>query len=127
MAKQDEVEPTDGSDAAESSDATDELTAEQPDDGAAADELDDLGQADQDEEPAESADLDDPDEAEPVDEFDEIVRNSGVDQAGPENPDGDAHGPTGMATARPATAPASRSPIIGAAGTARATREPGRR
>jgi preprotein translocase subunit SecE len=100
VAKQDEVEPTDGSDAAESSDATEELTAEQPDDGAPTDELEDLGPADQDEEPAESADLDDPDEAEPVDEFDEIVRNSAVDQSGPKDPDGAAHGPAGNGAAK---------------------------
>ncbi len=55
MAKQDEVEPTDGSDAAEPFDATDELTVDQPAEG----ETVDTSQRDVhgvDEEEGESAD-----------------------------------------------------------------------
>lgn len=121
MVKRDEVEPTDGSDAAESSDATEELTADQTDDGTAPDELDDLGPADQDELPAESADLDDAHEAKPVDEFDDIVRNSGVDQSGPGDPDGEAHGPTGNGAAKvlePAAVAATAGTRSGARGRA---------
>ena len=93
MAKQDEVEPTDGSDAAEPFEATDELTADQPGGGESVDELADLESPEEDDEPGEDAELDDPDEAEQVDEFDEIVRNSGVSDSGEEHPDGEAAGP----------------------------------
>ena len=91
MAKQDEVEPTDGSDAAEPFEATDELTADQPADG----ETVDTSQREvheEDEEPGESAD-NDPDQVEPVDEFDEILRNSGVGDSGDVTPDGEPPGP----------------------------------
>jgi preprotein translocase subunit SecE len=111
VAKQDEVEPTEGSDAAEPYDAMDEPTADQPGEASAADEthggvqegsptrdeVSDLKSAD--DAPVEGS-ADHPDAAEPVDEFDEIVRNSGVDQSGPEDPDGDAHGPTGNGTTK---------------------------
>ena len=46
MAKQDEVEPADGSDAAEPTDATDEPTADQPGEASAADKLADPEPAD---------------------------------------------------------------------------------
>jgi preprotein translocase subunit SecE len=98
VAKQDEVEPTDGSDAAEPFDATDELTVDQPAEG----ETVDTSQRDvqgEDEEAGESADKD-PDNVEPVDEFDQIVRNSGVDHSGEEDPDGDTHGPTDNGAAK---------------------------
>ena len=94
MAKQDEVEPTDGSIAAEPSDATDELTPDEPGvDGTVndlddLDDLEDLEAADEGDEP-EDADVEDLDDAEPVDEFDEIVRNSGVGESGEEPPDGE--------------------------------------
>jgi preprotein translocase subunit SecE len=95
VAKQDEVEPTDGSVAAEPSDATDELIADEPagtvNDRDDLDDLDDLEPADQGDEPGD-AELEDQDEAEPVDEFDEIVRNSGVGESGEEPPNG-ATGP----------------------------------
>jgi preprotein translocase subunit SecE len=102
VAKQDEVEPTDGSDAAEPFDATDELTADQPGDGETVSdnnqrgvqpgspplaELSDLEPADQDDEPEGDADVHEPDDVEPVDEFDEIVRNSGVGGSGEEPPE----------------------------------------
>jgi preprotein translocase subunit SecE len=108
VAKQDEVEPTDGSAAAEPFDATDELTADQRGDGETVDEPDELELAGQEDEPGDDADndqrgvqgespplaeLDDPDEVEPVDDFEEIVRNSGVGESGEEHPDGEAAGP----------------------------------
>jgi preprotein translocase subunit SecE len=80
VAKQDEVEPTDGSDPTEPMDATDGLTPDQPDDGETVAELDGPGTADDGDEPA--------------DEFDEIVHNSGVDHPGEEDPDGVTSGPT---------------------------------
>ena len=90
MAKQDEVDPTDGSDAAEPLDATDEVTSDPPGDGETA-ELSDLESAGEDDEPG---DVDDPDETERVDEFDEIVRNSEVSESGEQDPDGEATGQT---------------------------------
>ncbi len=91
MAKQDEVEPTDGSDAAEPFDATEEPTADQ----LADDETVDAQQREvqEDEEPEEIADSDS-NQADSGDEFDEIVRDSEDDRPGEEDPDGDAHGPT---------------------------------
>ena len=110
MAKQDEVEPTDESDAAELFDATDEVTPDQPGDGGAAvddnnqrgvqggspplTELSDLESAEEDEEPGDDDRVDDSDEAERVDEFDEIVRNSRVSESGEQDPDGEATGQT---------------------------------
>jgi preprotein translocase subunit SecE len=89
VAKQDEVEPGDGSDAAEPFDAADELTVDQPGGGESVDELADLESPDHVDEPGDDADLEDPDEVEPVDEFDEIVRNSGVGESGEEPPEGE--------------------------------------
>ena len=91
MAKQDEVEPTDGSDAAEPFEATDELTADQPADGETAD-TSQREVYEEDEEPGESGDTD-PDQVEPVDEFDEILRNSGVGNSGEVTPDAEPPGP----------------------------------
>jgi preprotein translocase subunit SecE len=90
VAKQDEVEPTEASDAAEPSDATDEVTADQ----------ESAGQQEEPGEGAEVADADDADDAEPVDEFDEIVRDSGVHRRGEEDPSGDAQGPTDNGAAK---------------------------
>jgi len=97
VAKQDEVEPTDGSVAAEPSDATEELTADElGDDGTVndldeLDELDDLDalEAAEEGEEGEDPDVEDLDDAEPVDEFDEIVRNSGVGESDEEPSDGE--------------------------------------
>jgi preprotein translocase subunit SecE len=96
VAKHDEVEPTDGSDAAEPFNAADEPTADKPGEAKAADELDDLKSAD--DEPGEGTDH--PEDAEPVDEFDEIVRSSGVDHPGEGDSDGDVHGPTDNGAAK---------------------------
>ena len=52
MAKQDEVEPAGGSEAAEPSDAIHEVTADQPGDGETVEELD---SADPDDQPGEDA------------------------------------------------------------------------
>ena len=116
MAKQDEVEPTDASDAAESSDATDELTAEQP--GTTATALDE--QDDRDVSPtgrrAEDAD------ARRGRAGGRVRRNRAELRGRPVRrgaPDGEAHGPTdngaakvlepaGVAATRRGTAPAAR-------------------
>jgi preprotein translocase subunit SecE len=94
VAKQDEVEPTDGSVAAEPSDATDELTADELGDDGTVNDLDELDDLDALEAAEEGDELEDPDvedldDAEPVDEFDEIVRNSGVGESDEEPPAGE--------------------------------------
>jgi preprotein translocase subunit SecE len=90
VAKQDGVEPADGSDAAEPFEATDELAAE-PADGEAVDPHQPVVEG-EDEEPEESTGSD-PDAADRVDEFDEIVRNAGVDASGEVPPEAEPPGP----------------------------------
>jgi preprotein translocase subunit SecE len=111
VAKQDEVESTGGSDAAEPFDATDELTADQPVAAEAGNDLNDPEPA----EPGEDAEhgergvqegstplaeLDDPDPADPVDEFDEIVRHSGVGESDEEDAEAKTAEPTGNGAAK---------------------------
>jgi preprotein translocase subunit SecE len=91
VAKQDEVESTGGSEAAEPFDDTDELAADQPVVAEAGNDLNDPEVT----EPGEDSELDDPDPADPVDEFDEIVRHSGVGESDEEPPDGETSAPSG--------------------------------
>jgi preprotein translocase subunit SecE len=83
VAKQDEVESTGGSDAAEPYDATEKLT---DDVAGTEDALDDAKPADQGDEPADDPEPEELDIAQPVDEFEEIVRHSGVDGQSQEPP-----------------------------------------